>query len=125
MAVDTSGTTIIAKGTKLTGKLDIECKLHIDGEIEGSIHSANVVTVGSSGVLKGEVFAERLVVSGQMDGNADCNHIEVLAGGHVVGDIISTNLVIESQGVFEGYSKIRVSEGKGAPKAPLKETPKD
>lgn len=47
-----------------------------------------------------------------MDGNADCNNIEILAGGRMIGDISSVNLVIESQAIFEGYSKIRVAEGK-------------
>ncbi|MGE4294450.1 MAG: polymer-forming cytoskeletal protein [Campylobacterales bacterium] len=116
MAVDTSGTTIIAKGTKITGSIDVECKLHIDGQVEGTVRSSNIVTIGSSGNVKGEIFSEKLVISGEMDGNADCNNIEILAGGRMVGDIISVNLVIESQAVFEGYSKIRVAEGKAGVK---------
>lgn len=110
MAMDTSETTVIAKGTKLTGKLDIECKLHVDGEVEGSIHSSNVVIIGTSGVIKGEIFAERLLISGEVVGNCDCQNIEILAGGKIVGDIISSNLIIESQGYFEGNSKIRLKE---------------
>lgn len=74
------------------------------------------MTIGSSGNVKGEIFSEKLVISGEMDGNADCNNIEILAGGRMVGDIISVNLVIESQAVFEGYSKIRVAEGKAGVK---------
>lgn len=112
MAVDTSGTTIIAKGTKITGTIDIECKLHVDGQVDGTVKSSSVVTIGSSGIIKGEVFAEKLVVSGEMQGNADCTNIEILTGGKVNGDIVSTNLVIESQAIFEGHSKIRVNEGK-------------
>lgn len=70
------------------------------------------MTVGSSGIVKGEIFAEKLVVSGEMQGNADCGNIEILSGGKVSGDIVSTNLIIESQAIFEGYSKIKVNESK-------------
>ena len=56
------------------------------------------------------MFAEKLVVSGHLEGNADCEAIDILAGGSIRGDIISTNLIIESQGKFEGQSKIRVDE---------------
>ena len=108
--MDTSETTVIAKGTKITGKIDVECKLHIDGEIDGSIHSSNVVIIGTPGLIKGEIFAERLLVSGEVVGNCDCQNIEILAGGKIVGDIISSNLIIESQGFFEGSSKIKVKE---------------
>ncbi|GHV05236.1 hypothetical protein AGMMS50229_07980 [Campylobacterota bacterium] len=107
MAVDTSGTTIIAKGTKITGTVEIECKFHIDGQVDGTIKSSNVVTIGSSGSVKGEIFAEKLVVSGELEGNADCANVEILAGGKMSGDLLSSNLIIESQAVFEGYSKIR------------------
>jgi cytoskeletal protein CcmA (bactofilin family) len=50
------------------------------------------------------------VISGELDGNADCANVEILAGGKMNGDLISANLIIESQAVFEGYSKIRVNE---------------
>jgi cytoskeletal protein CcmA (bactofilin family) len=108
MAMDTSETTVIAKGTKVIGEIDIQSKLHIDGEIEGKIKSTNIVTVGSSGVVNGEIVADKLLVSGQMDGNCDCENIEILAGGKITGDIVSSNLVIESNGFFEGTSKIKV-----------------
>jgi cytoskeletal protein CcmA (bactofilin family) len=113
MAVDTSGTTIIAKGTKVTGTVEVECKFHVDGQVEGTIRSSNVVTVGSSGSVKGEIFAEKLVVSGELEGNADCSNVEILAGGKMNGDLVSSNLIIEAQAVFEGYSKIRVAGGVG------------
>ena len=120
MAMDTSETTVIAKGTKITGKIDIGCKLHVDGEIDGSIHSSNIVTIGTAGMIKGEVFAERLLVSGEIVGNCDCQNIEILAGGKILGDITSSNLVIESQGFFEGNSKIKVKEAPVASLTPKK-----
>jgi cytoskeletal protein CcmA (bactofilin family) len=69
--------------------------------------------IGSSGSIKGEIFAEKLVVGGELDGNADCSNVEILAGGKMNGDLVSSNLIIESNAIFEGYSKIRVAGGGG------------
>jgi len=106
--MDTSDTTVIAKGTRVVGEIEISSKLHIDGEIEGKINSKSVVTIGSDGLVKGEIISQKLLVSGQMEGNCDCESIEILAKGKITGDIISSNLVIESNGFFEGTSKIKV-----------------
>lgn len=108
MAVDTSGTTVIAEGTKVSGTLEIDSKLHVDGIIDGVVNSKSMVTIGSKGIVKGEIYADKLVVSGEFDGNADCKEIDILAGGKLMGDVLSTNLVIESKGFFEGSSKVRV-----------------
>lgn len=108
MAVDTSGTTVIAEGTKIDGKVDMSSKLHIDGEIDGIIHSKSIVTIGARGSVRGEIYAEKLIVSGEFNGNADCKEIDILAGGKIVGDLLSANLIIESKGFFEGSSKVKV-----------------
>ncbi|MGP1560501.1 MAG: bactofilin family protein [Helicobacteraceae bacterium] len=108
MAVDTSGTTVIAEGTKIDGKIEITSKLHVDGEIDGTVHSKSIVTIGSRGVVKGEIYAEKLIVSGRFDGNADCKEIDILSGGKIVGDLLAANLVIESKGFFEGSSKVKL-----------------
>lgn len=106
--MDTSGTTVIAEGTRINGKIEVDSKLHVDGVVDGTVQSSNVVTIGSKGIIKGEIFAEKLIVSGEFDGNADCKEIDILAGGKIVGDITSKNLVIESNGFFEGSSKVKV-----------------
>jgi len=38
-----SNTTIIAAGTKIDGEFNLNCKLHIDGEVTGKINSTNIV----------------------------------------------------------------------------------
>jgi len=73
-------------------------------------------------MIKGEVFAQRLLVSGEIMGNCDCQNIEILAGGKIIGDIMSANLIIESQGYFEGNSKIKVKEQKSVVATPKKES---
>ena len=110
METNYSEATVIAKGTVVRGEIDVKCKLHIDGKVEGSVISNSVVTIGTTGEVKGSVFSDSLVVSGELLGNADCKNVEILANGKVIGDILSSNLVLESKSHFEGTSKIKLAD---------------
>lgn len=112
--IDKSNTTIIAAGTKVAGEVDIECKLHVDGEFAGTVRSKSLVTVGRTGLMEGEIVAKKLIVTGHFVGNADCDDIEILAGGKVAGQIASKVLVIERGSFFEGESKLKNQQQGGA-----------
>lgn len=106
-AVSTSETTIIAKGTKVEGSFECISRLHVDGAISGQVHSKNIVTIGKDGFISGTVIANRLIINGLFEGSADCETIEVLAGGKLLGKIVSKELIIEAKAFFEGESKIK------------------
>lgn len=103
-------TTVVATGAKLKGEFVFNCRLHVDGLVDGIITSNNLVVVGKKGCLKGELKAERLVVNGTFEGSADCKKIEVLTEGVVRGELTSEELIIESKAIFEGQSKLRTEE---------------
>lgn len=99
--------TIIAQGTKLKGEINTDCHLHIDGEFEGNIHSKNTVMVGKSGVVSGEIYAQKLIVSGKFNGTTESEVVEILPLGRIDGKIITSELVIERKGIFMGESKTK------------------
>lgn len=105
-----SNTTIIAAGTKIDGEFNLNCKLHIDGEVTGKINSTNIVSIGAEGSIKGELSSRKLIVSGLFEGTADCDSIELLKDGKIVGKIISKDLMIESDSIFEGESQLKKNE---------------
>ncbi len=105
-----SNVTTIAAGTNVVGKIDIECNLHIDGELEGEVNSKSIVKVGQSGLLKSNLKAQKLIVTGRFIGTADCDQIELISGGEAEGKLISSGLVIDSSSSFQGES-IRRKEG--------------
>ena len=75
--------------------------------MSGKINSNNVVSVGAGGSFKGELRADKLIVSGTFEGSAECESIELLKGGTILGKIISKDLMIESNSVFEGESQLK------------------
>lgn len=102
-----TGTTVIAHGTTIKGKISIECNLHIDGEFEGNIKSEKNVTIGKSGVVVGDIISDKLIVSGEFSGNSDANIVDVLPGGKIIGKVLANEFVIERGGFFEGESKTK------------------
>lgn len=104
-----SNTTIITAGAKITGEIELSCGLYIDGELDGSINSSKEVNVGKNGRIKGNITANRVVVQGYAEGSIEAERVEIKAAGHINGEITSTELVIESKGVFEGNSVVKNS----------------
>ncbi|NOY62452.1 MAG: polymer-forming cytoskeletal protein [Gammaproteobacteria bacterium] len=100
-------TTVIANGTKITGEIEIECNLHIDGKFDGIIHADSAITIGKTGVATGDFYAKHITVSGHCDGGLHGDIIEVLPGGKVTGKVTAKELVIERNGIFEGESKLK------------------
>ena len=102
-----SGATLFAKNTSIIGKVDTMDSVHIDGKFEGEIVSKEAVTIGIDGEVRGDIHADRLVVSGFFDGKLDCDVVEILPGGRVLGHIFYKELIIERKGSFEGEGKIK------------------
>ena len=103
---DLTNTTSITAGTKVMGDIEIEYKLQLDGEISGKISSKSIISIGRTGLIEGEIVSQKLIVAGRFFGTADCEEIEILAGGKVVGQITCNVLIIERSGSFEGESKL-------------------
>ncbi len=93
--------------------MNLACNLYVDGDFEGTIHSSKEVNIGKHGHIKGDVNTTRLVVQGYIEGTVNATKVEIKAAGRVNGTIESSELVIESKGIFEGKSVV-----KGATPAP-------
>lgn len=84
--------------------------MHIDGEFDGVIHSNNTVNIGKNGVVRGDVFSEKLVVSGKMLGNVKSKIVEIMPYGKIDGKVSSHELVIERKGILTGESIVEDGE---------------
>ncbi|MEA2091800.1 MAG: polymer-forming cytoskeletal protein [Campylobacterota bacterium] len=87
--------------------MNLSCNLYVDGEFEGIIHSKKEVNIGKNGHIKGDVTTQRLVVQGYIEGTINAARVEIKAAGRVNGSIESSELIIESKGIFEGNSVVK------------------
>ncbi|MCK5293607.1 MAG: polymer-forming cytoskeletal protein [Arcobacteraceae bacterium] len=97
-----TGATIIAQGTYIIGGISTDGTVHIDGKFEGVILEADIISIGETGEVIGDIKANNLIVSGLFDGKIDCNEVQILSTGKVIGEIKYNELIIEPDGKFEG-----------------------
>ena len=108
--------TIITKGTTIVGDIVGEDSIHVDGDIKGSITVNNIVVVGKSGVVNGNIEAQKIISNGTINGNIKCDELEVLETsivkskinarkvhvvGKVQGDVLCDGLIIDIKGEVE------------------------
>jgi cytoskeletal protein CcmA (bactofilin family) len=99
-----TNTTIITQGTQIKGEINLSCKLYIDGHFDGDIISSQEVNVGKNGIVNGKIFAQRVIIQGQVDGNVSASVVELKADSVLKGTIESQELIIEAKAIFEGNS---------------------
>ena len=97
-----NGATVIAQGTCIIGGISTKGTVNIDGKFEGVILEADVIAIGQTGEVIGDIKANNLVVNGLFDGKIDCNIVQILENGKVIGDMKYNELIIEPNGKFEG-----------------------
>lgn len=107
---------LIGEKTLLTGNLETESAVKIDGRIVGNIQTDREVILSESALVEGDIHAGALIVAGRLTGNVTVTEQLVIKGtGLLEGNIESGSLVIEEGGVFNGMNRSVV-------KAPAAET---
>ena len=116
-----SGSTHIARGTKVIGEITGDAQLVIDGVVEGEIRLDSLVVVGSEGTVRGTIHAVAVRVGGKVFGNIHGKErVEVLASGRLEGDIVAPSVPIAEGAFFQG--KVDMSHPQATPQ---KSTPKN
>ena len=100
-AAATGGPSIISPDLKITGNLQTEGDLQIEGTVEGDIR-AHLLTIGESATIKGEVIADDVVINGRIVGRVRGLKVRLTSTARVEGDIIHKTIAIESGAHFEG-----------------------
>ncbi len=105
--------TIIGAGVVVEGKLESNGNVRIDGTIKGNVKAKGNVTVGESGIIEGEVFANAVTVGGTIIGvvNAD-SKVVLESDSSLKGDLITKVLEIQAGAKFDGSSKMSSAENK-------------
>jgi cytoskeletal protein CcmA (bactofilin family) len=108
MATDPGRTisSCISKGTRISGKVHFGEMATIEGEVEGEITGDNI-EIAPSAVVMARITANRLKVSGQVDGEIVARErIEVLATARLRCAITTPTLVVTEGAQFDGDCKM-------------------
>jgi len=95
--------TFISHNTELKGVLNSKGSMRIDGIFEGTIEHADGVIIGETGIIKGDIHSQNVVIGGKITGNiVAAESIEILQTAQVYGDLNSATLSISEGAIFEG-----------------------
>ena len=101
----------LAEGTSLIGDLHFSGTLHLNGNVRGSISTADVLIIGEHATVEAEIKAGEIQIYGKVSGNIDCaGRVEICETGHVRGDVRTPKLIIKEGGIFEGKSLAATQE---------------
>jgi len=108
------GKSVVIKG-ELSGSEDLVIEGTVDGKVELSEH---VLTVGSHGKLKAEVFAKIVIVLGEVVGNITASEkVDIRDSGSVDGDIVSPRVAIAEGAHLRG--SVDMQKKPAAPVVPV------
>jgi cytoskeletal protein CcmA (bactofilin family) len=109
--------SVIGSDLSIEGQaITMRCKgsLRVNGHIEAELHCAELL-VGEQAVIVGSIVADRVVVSGRVEGAILGDSVVLASTARVQGDISSRSLGIEEGAIFDGRSRKLTDVAEAAP----------
>lgn len=96
--------TIIGKGTKIEGQMEVAQSIRIDGLFKGSITATDTLIVGTTGEMNDvSVKVKNAIIGGKIKGNIIAsNKVTLESSSNLEGDLTAKLLVIEEGALFSG-----------------------
>jgi cytoskeletal protein CcmA (bactofilin family) len=99
--------SIIAAGMKITGDIDTDGVVKVEGRVEGAIRAGRQVLVGRQGEVKGDITTREAVIGGKVQGIINATErLEVQGTSTIVGDINTKAIAVVEGGKINGSVRI-------------------
>jgi cytoskeletal protein CcmA (bactofilin family) len=100
--------TIITSATIITGEIQGQGDLYLEGQLSGKIQIKGLLFIGEKGSFKGEATAENIIIEGQIEGQINAAaKIEIRSSGLIQGTIVCQQVVIAEGAFLDGKIKTR------------------
>ena len=97
----------------VTGNVETEGRLHVDGRIVGDVR-CGVLSQGESGAVIGNIVAGEARLAGLVDGAVEAGALSLEATARVTGDVLYESVGIARGAEVEGRFKRRRSAADGS-----------
>ena len=102
-ATTSNASTLIGAGTTITGDMQSNGDIRIDGILKGNLHGKAKIVIGTEGVVEGNIEGLQADIMGHVTGIIKVQELLYLHGSTTVnGDIYAGKLQIEPTAVFNG-----------------------
>lgn len=97
------GYSLLDSQLTVTGDLETTASLRIEGNLDGSVLSADSVVIGVGSKISGDIHAREVVVGGTITGNVHASErVELQATAVVTGDVHTGSILVQEGGVVNG-----------------------
>jgi cytoskeletal protein CcmA (bactofilin family) len=98
--------TVIGRGARFTGTLELEGDVHVEGQCEGKILAQGQLSIGPHGSLRGELAGGVVVIAGNVEGTLIANErLHVTKTGNLRGEVFYGQLQVDPGGVIDGKAQ--------------------
>ena len=103
----TAAVNMIGAGTVITGDIQSNGDIRVDGTLKGSVNTTGKVVLGKEGVIEGDVVCNDADISGVIKAKISVSQLLSLKStAKLNGDIITNKLSIEPGAIFSGNCKM-------------------
>jgi cytoskeletal protein CcmA (bactofilin family) len=111
----------LGKGSRVTGKLNFEGTVRVDGQVEGEIAAQDTLIVGEPAIVNAQITGSSVIIMGRVTGDITARkRVEIRAPGKLFGNVTTPSLIIQEGVIFEGHCSMGGAE---VSKADRKVTP--
>jgi len=106
--IQTKSVAVIGTGMRIQGEIRSGEHVHVDGEIDGTLHLAGYdLMVTAQARVRANVTAREADIAGVLVGNIDATKkVTVRKGGRLLGDLRTPGILIEDGAYFKGKIEI-------------------
>jgi cytoskeletal protein CcmA (bactofilin family) len=100
------GESLIAADITIEGKIEGGGSVRIAGKFKGDVSVLGDLTIESGAKLTGGVRADKVTISGELEGSVEqATRVELLPTGVVVGDLKAGSLTVASGARMRGHAE--------------------
>jgi cytoskeletal protein CcmA (bactofilin family) len=96
--------SIISASLRIVGNLVSAGDVQIDGIVDGDVKS-RMLTISHGAAVNGAIEADNVYIQGEVNGQITAENVVLGITARVVGDVVHSNLVIESGAFLEGHCR--------------------
>jgi cytoskeletal protein CcmA (bactofilin family) len=107
--------TVIGKGTEVTGNIHFVGGLHVDGKVHGTITAdhddKSTLVLSELGCIEGDVHVPHVVLNGEVRGDVHASNRVELAGKAVISGTVYYRFLEMMMGAVVNGQLVRADEG--------------
>lgn len=94
--------TLVSKGCVVTGNIESDVFVRIDGHIKGDLLIGEGLIVGEDGLIEGNINTREIIVYGTVNGMVKAESIDIKSSGKILGEIHTRTFQVERGAVYAG-----------------------